>query len=42
MSGVVFDEVSKRFGEVSAVDSLTLEIVHQEWQWNGSREESRW
>ena len=31
MSEVVFDSVSKRFGEVTAVDSLSLEIVDREF-----------
>jgi multiple sugar transport system ATP-binding protein len=31
VSGVVFDRVTKRFGDVTAVDSLSLEIVDQEF-----------
>ena len=31
MSGVVFEAVSKRFGEVTAVDSLTLDIADEEF-----------
>ena len=31
MSGVVFDKVSKRFGDVSAVDSVSLDIIDKEF-----------
>jgi multiple sugar transport system ATP-binding protein len=31
MSGVVFDRVTKRFGDVTAVDSLSLEILDREF-----------
>ncbi|MFZ6002770.1 MAG: ABC transporter ATP-binding protein [Actinomycetota bacterium] len=31
MSGVVFDRVTKRFGDVTAVDSLSLEVVDKEF-----------
>jgi multiple sugar transport system ATP-binding protein len=31
VSGVVFDEVTKRFGDVVAVDSLSLEVIDQEF-----------
>jgi multiple sugar transport system ATP-binding protein len=31
MSGVIFDRVTKRFGDVTAVDSLSLEIIDREF-----------